>query len=174
MTRGFLFVLCSAVVLGQVPRREPFEIAIQSYRDARSSGDFDTAAARREEARRLLALTPVDSPQLLSRVQAVAQIYQSSGRRAQARAVVQDSLSLADSLGESHFIRIQLLNMLADFWQQDGNLLRALSYREKAVAAQESAPPSGSPEAPGFPAAEFSPSTGSGGFAGRRIAVFGA
>ena len=135
MPRAFLFVLCSTVVLGQVPRREPFDVALQSYRDARASGDFDAAAARREEARGMLAQMPLSSPQWLGRVQAMAQVYQGSGRHAQARAVVQDALSRADSLGESHPTRIQLLNTLADFWQQDGNLLKALVYREKAVAA---------------------------------------
>jgi tetratricopeptide (TPR) repeat protein len=148
MRRGFLFVLCSTVVLGQVSRREPFELAIQSYRDARASGNFDQASAHREEARSLLAQTPLDSPLLPSRVQTVAQLYQSSGWRARARAVVEDELSRTNSLVESHPIRIQLLNMLADFWQQDGNLLRALSYRERAVAALEATPASASPDAP--------------------------
>jgi hypothetical protein len=85
---------------------------------------------------------------LPSRVQTVAQLYQSAGWRAQARAVVQDELSRANSLAESHPMRIQLLNMLADFWGQDGNLLKALSHREKAMAALEAAPPSTSPDAP--------------------------
>src|SRR6266403_1420430 len=146
MLRGFLFVLCSIVALGQVPQREPFDIAVQSYWDARAGGNFDQARFRREEARNLLAQTPSDSPLLPSRVQTVAQLYHDSGWRAQARAVVQDELSRANSPAESHPIRIQLLNMLADFWQQDGNLLKALSYREQAVAALESAPPSTSPD----------------------------
>src|SRR6266581_3820267 len=145
MPRGFLFLLCSIVVLGQVPPREQFDLAIQSYRDARASGNFDQARARREEARSLLAQTPLDSPLLPSRVQTVAQLYQSSGWRAQARAVVEDELSRANSLVESHPSRIQLLNILADFWQQDGNLLKALSYREKAVTAVEATPPGASP-----------------------------
>jgi hypothetical protein len=140
MPRGFLFLLCSTVILGQDPPREPFDLATQSYRDARASGNFDRARARREEARSLLAQTPLDSPQLPSRVQIVAQLYRSSGWHAQARAIVEDELSRANSLVESHPLRIQLLNMLADFWQQDGNLLRALSYREKAVAALDAAP----------------------------------
>jgi len=148
MRRGFLFVFCSTVVLGQVPPREAFEIAVQSYRDARASGNFDQARARREEARSLLAQTPLDSALLPSRVQNVAQLYQGAGWRAEARAVVQDELSRANSLAESHPIRIQLLNMLADFWRQDGNLLKAVSYREKAMAALEAAPPSASPDAP--------------------------
>src|SRR5260370_26058191 len=146
MPRGFLFLLCSTVILGQDP--QPFELAIQSYRDARASGNFDRARARREEARSLLAQTPLDSPRLPSRVQIVAQLYRSSGWHVQARAVVEDELSRANSLVESHPFRIQLLNMLADFWQQDGNLLRALSYREKTVAALDAAPASASPDAP--------------------------
>jgi hypothetical protein len=43
MPRGFLFLLCSIVVLGQVPPREQFDLAIQSYREARASGNFDQA-----------------------------------------------------------------------------------------------------------------------------------
>src|ERR1700682_4704962 len=106
------------------------------------------APAGGEEARILLAQTPLDSPLLPSRIQTVAQLYQSSGWHGQARAVVEDELSRANSLVEWHLIRIQLLNMLADFWQQDGNLLRALSYREKTVAALDAAPASASPDAP--------------------------
>src|SRR5713101_3837933 len=148
MQRGFVAFLCSTVALGQIPPREPFEIAVQSYRDTRARGNFAQARARREEARRLLAQTPLDSPLLPSRVQTVAQLFQSSGWWAQARAVVQDELSRANSLAESHPTRIQLLNMLADFWGQDGNLLKALSCREKAVAALDAAPPSASQNAP--------------------------
>src|ERR1044071_8892592 len=122
MLRGFLFLLCSTVALGQVPPREPFDSAVQSYRDARASGDFDQARVRREEARSLLAQTSLDSPLLPGRVQTVAQLYQGSGWRARAREVVQDALSRANSLPEWHPIRVQLLNMLADFWHQDGNL----------------------------------------------------
>ena len=138
MPRGFLFLLCSTVILGQAP--QPFDLAIQSYRDARASGNFDQARARREEARSLLAQTALDSPLLPSRVQTLASLYRSSGWQGQARAAVEDELSRTNSLVESHPIRIQLLNMLADFWQQDGNLLRALSYREKTVAALDAAP----------------------------------
>src|SRR5712692_5650907 len=167
MLRGFLFVLCSAVSLSQVPPREPFDIAVQSYRDARANGNFDQAAARREEARGLLAQTPLDLPLLPSRVQTVAQLYQSSGWWAQARAVVQDELSRSNSLADWHPLRIQLLNMLADFWQQDGNLLKALSYREKAVAALESTPPGASPDPP---QPRFNPATGTA--ANRSVARF--
>jgi tetratricopeptide (TPR) repeat protein len=133
---------------GQVPPREPFEIAVQSYWAARASGNFGQARALREGARSLPAQTPLDSPPLTNRVQTVAQLYQSSGWWAHSRAVVQDELSRASSLAESHPIRIQLLNMLADSWRQDGNLLKALSYREKAVAAFEAAPPLTSLDAP--------------------------
>src|SRR5207244_1605682 len=78
--------------------------------------------------------------------QNVAQIYQGSGRRLQARAIYQDALTRADALGEWHPTRIQLLNMLASSLQQDGNLLKALSYREKAVAALEAAPAGATPD----------------------------
>src|SRR5437867_6321870 len=108
--RRFLFVLCATVGLAQVRQREPFDIATQSYWDARRTGSFDQAAARREELRGLLAQTPVDSPQWLSRVQTVEQIYNGSGRRLQARAIFQDALTRADALGEWHPTRIQLLN----------------------------------------------------------------
>src|SRR5437879_4209857 len=115
MPRGFLFLLCSTLALGQIPQREPFEIAVQSYWDARNSGNFDQARARREEAHSLLAQTPLDSPLLANRVQTVAQLYQNSGWHAQARGIVQDELSRANSLAEWHPVRIQLMNMLANF-----------------------------------------------------------
>src|SRR5215467_8059451 len=118
MPRGFLFLVCSVAALGQVPRHDPFDLAIQACQEAKASGNFDQARVRREEARSLLAQTPLDSPLLLSRIQTVAQLYQSSGWRAQARAVVEDGLSRANSLVESNPIRIQLQNVLADFWQQ--------------------------------------------------------
>ncbi len=137
MPRAFLFILCSTVVFGQLPQRDPIDNVLQSHHEARQRGDFDAAAARREEARAMLTQSPL-SLQWANRVEAVARVYQGSGRSLEARAIVQEALSRADSPA----IRIQLLNTLADFWQQDGNLLKALSYREKALAAHESAPAS--------------------------------
>src|SRR2546426_750989 len=110
MARRFLFVLCATVLAAQVRQREPFDTATQSFWDARRTGSFDQAAARREELRGLLAQMPVDSPLWVSRVQNVAQIYQGSGRRLQSRAIYQDALTRADALGEWHPTRIQLLN----------------------------------------------------------------
>src|SRR5580704_7412061 len=129
MRRGILFLSCCVVALSQDRQIDPLESAVQSYQDARAQGNFAEAAARREEARTLLARTPVDSPQFGNWVQSVQQIYQNSGRRAQARAILTDALARANSLGESHPVRIQLLNMLADSWQSDGNLLKAVTYR---------------------------------------------
>src|SRR5262245_46547074 len=135
MRRGFLFLLCLTAAPGQVSPREPFDIAIQSYFEARNSGNLNAAADRRAEARDLLRQTAVDSPVFLNSDQNVAQLYQNSVWHAQARTVVEDALSRANSLGESHPIRIQLLSMLGSFWQQDENLLKALFYHEKAIAA---------------------------------------
>jgi hypothetical protein len=145
MPRGLLFVLCSSVLWGQGSRREPFDLAIQAYRDARASGDFGSARDRREEARHLLAQTSLDSPQLPNRVATVVELYRGAGWNARARTVVEEALSRSNSLGESDPLRIQLLSMLAYSWQQDGNLLRALSYRERIVAALEASPPAINP-----------------------------
>jgi tetratricopeptide (TPR) repeat protein len=152
MHRGLLFVLCGTVLWGQIPQREPFDVAIQAYRDARASGDFDQARNRREEARSLLAQTRLDSPQLANRVATVADLYRSAGWNARARVVVEDALSRANSLGESNPLGIQLLNMLADTWQHDGNLLRAVVYREKIVAVLEASPGTANPPGAGVPA----------------------
>ncbi len=141
MRRGILFLLCTALAPAQDRQVDPFERAVQSYQAARAQGSFGEAAARREEAHALLVETRVDSPQFANRVQQTQQLYQNSGRRAQARAVVQEAVARAKSLGDSHPIRIQLLNMLADSWQSDGNLLKALVHREQALAALEAAPP---------------------------------
>jgi tetratricopeptide (TPR) repeat protein len=141
MPRGFLLLLCCTVALGQVEPRDPFDRAMQSSQQARTQGNPVEAATRREEARKLLEQMPAGSPQWAGRVQNLAQAYQGSGRHVQARAVVQDALARANALPEWNPAHIQLLNTLAEFWQQDGNLLRALSYREKAVAAFEATPP---------------------------------
>src|SRR5207244_6563013 len=83
-------------------------------------------------------------------VQQVAQLYQGSGRNVQARAIVQQALDRTTSLGESHPARIQLLTTMADYWQQERNLLKSVGYMEKAVAALEAAPP----EPPAAPASQ--------------------
>jgi hypothetical protein len=147
MPQGFLLLLCCTVALGQVEPRDPFDRAMQSSQQARTQGNPVEAAARREEARKLLEQMPAGSPQWAGRVQNLAQAYQGSGRHVQARAVVQDALARANALPEWNPAHIQVLNTLAEFWQQDGNLLKALSYRERAVTAFEATPPGASSEA---------------------------
>src|ERR1043166_1407818 len=130
MSRRFLLILCSTIAVAQmrvqVPPLDPFDSATKSYWDARRNGNFDQAAAGREALRGLLEQTPVDAPGWLGRVQSVMQMYQDSQRRLQARKVIQDALSRAGGLGDSHPVRIQLLNMMADSFQQDGSMLKAL------------------------------------------------
>jgi tetratricopeptide (TPR) repeat protein len=79
----------------------------------------------------------------------------------QARAVIQDALARANALPEWNPARIQLLNTLAGISQQDGNLLKALSYREKAVAAFETTPPGAAAELAAQPKG-FQPGVASG------------
>jgi len=143
MPGGFLVLLCSAVALAQLgpAPRDPFDTVLESYQEARVAGSFDQAAAHREQARALAAHTPPDSPRFAGHVQTVSQLYQGAGRHAQAQAILEDALARTAVLGPSHPIRLQLLEALAGFWQQDGNLLRAAAEREKIVAAMEAAPP---------------------------------
>jgi tetratricopeptide (TPR) repeat protein len=136
--RTLLGFLCSLTVLAQVPR-EPFDIALESYRKAHAEGRFGEAVAHREDARALLNRTPVEAPQFASWLQQVAQLYQGTGMNLQFRTVAQEALARAGKLGDSHPTRIALLNMLADSWQQDGSLLKSVAYIEQAVAAQEAA-----------------------------------
>ncbi len=147
MRPGFLILLC-AVAFGQVEPPDPFDRAMQLSEQARSRGNSAEAAAQREEARKLLAQVPSDSSQWAFRVQMVAQSYQSSGWHAQARAVVQEALDRAGALPRWNPGRIQLLNSMAEFWWQDGNLLKAVSYREQAVAAFEATPPGAAASTP--------------------------
>src|ERR1044071_8431115 len=112
---------------------------IAEYYKARIAGRYDQAAARREEARRLLETFPADAPQFAGSVASVAQVYQSGGFTAQARAVLEWGLSRAERLGESHPTRFIFLNDLSNQWQQERNLLKAVAYLEKAVAAPDPA-----------------------------------
>lgn len=140
MPREPWLLLCSTLALGQVSPRDPFDRAMQSVQEARAHGNPAEAAARRDEARGLLEQMAANSPQWAGRVQNLAQQYQGSGWHAQARVAVQDALSRVNVLPEWHPARIQLLSTLADFWQQDGNLLKALWYWEKAASALEATP----------------------------------
>ena len=141
MPRGYLFLLLPALTLAQTLPPDPYDRAMQAMQEARSQGNPAEVAARRDEVRRLLDQTPAGSPQWPGRVQNVAQLYQGSGRHADARAIVEDALTRASALPAWNPDRIRLLDTLAGFWQQDGNLLKAVAYREKAVAAFEATPP---------------------------------
>src|SRR6202011_4690026 len=135
-------VLCflySITVLAQ-PAAPPVDLALRAYGKAHIEGRFDEAGARREDARAVLRRVPAEAPQFLSWGQQVAQIYQGAGMNIQARAVMHESLDQGRGLGDSHGTRMALLNMLADSWQQDGNLLKSVSYLEQAVAAAEAGP----------------------------------
>ena len=127
-------LLCCLAAPGQVPPRDPFEALMQDYWKAQSEGRFHDAAARREEAGRLLAQFSADSPLFVGRVQAVAQLYAGAGMSARARAVLEDGLARIPGQQPGRSV---LLERLAHMWQQDGNLLKSVAYLEKTVAAQE-------------------------------------
>ncbi|MGA2039473.1 MAG: tetratricopeptide repeat protein [Bryobacteraceae bacterium] len=123
------------------------ETAIQAAWQARSQGRFEEAAARREQARALLQTVPADSPPFAGCAEQLAQLYQNSSLNARAEATLQEALARVAPLGESHPSRLALLNALANSWQQDGNLLKAVAYLEQE-AAGETAP---TPAAAGQP-----------------------
>ena len=128
-------LLFAGVILAQVrPQEDPIQAALRDYRSARDQGQFDEAASNRELARKLLDQIPVDS-QFGSAVWNVAQLYQGSGLSAQALAIGQQGLARATTLEN----RIQLLQMIADFYAQERNLLQAVAYREKLIAALDEA-----------------------------------
>src|ERR1035441_7957849 len=137
MLRMPLFLICSLAALAQ----DPFDAANQTFWEARNQCRFEAAAAAREQARALLLRVPVDSPRFAGWVQQVVQLYQNSNRNAQARAVLAEALDRTRPLGDGHPTRIAMLNGLADSWQQDGNLLKAVAYLEQAVTAQAKTPP---------------------------------
>jgi tetratricopeptide (TPR) repeat protein len=133
---GFLFTL---IALAQ-PQRNDFQSTYLVYHQARQAGRFEEATAKREELRRMVETTPADSAQLAGCVQMTAQLYESSGMYATARVITEQALDRMTPLGESAPGRIQLLNSLANYWEQDRNLLKAAGYLEKAAAASEKAP----------------------------------
>jgi tetratricopeptide (TPR) repeat protein len=173
MRRGFLCLLWSLSALAQAPQQNPLDLAIQAHWKARTETRFDEAAAKREEARSLLAQMPVDAPQFGGWVQNVAALYSGAGMQARAREVAEAALARTGRMGDAHPTRIQLLNMLAGFWQEDRNLLKAATYAEKAVSALEAAPPPGSAEAGSTAAARSSVFTRVSSISGANVAVFG-
>jgi hypothetical protein len=147
MLRVLLFLTSSLAVLAQQMPRDPLDTTLQQYWQARQQGRIEDAALRRQEARTLLQAVTPDSPRLGMRVQQVAQLFQNGGRNGEARAILQEACDRTAALGESHPNHIAMLAALGDSWRQDGNLLKALGYFEKAAALQASAPPPVSPPA---------------------------
>jgi hypothetical protein len=103
-------------------------------------------AVARDEARRLLATLSVEDEMFLSAVESVAQLYVDSGWRANGIAVYQDALARLTALPAWHPSRVHLLVDLADEWEQNGNLLKAVPFLEQAAAAQGAAPRDAPPE----------------------------
>jgi len=145
MARLAVFLLACAVSFGQPPQPDPIDAATQEYHQAHNRGDFEAAAAKREEARKLLGQAPVDSQRFAGWVSNVTGLYRSAGRTAQARGILEETLKRADGVPA---VRIQILQQLGDAWVQDGNLVRAVGYWEKAVEAVEKTPPPNEPAQP--------------------------
>src|SRR5262249_55834210 len=140
MYRALVGLLLGFTLRAQMPQRDAMEEASSAYFKARSEGRFDVASAKREEMRQILDGSPATSPQLPNWVQRVSQAYQESAMSVQGRAVVEQALARTSGLGESAPARIQMLNMLANYWEQDRNLLKAASYLEKVAEAAANAP----------------------------------
>jgi tetratricopeptide (TPR) repeat protein len=149
MKRGCLSLLFACVALAQVrPQEDPIQAVVRAYQTARDHGQSNEAAAKREVARSLLDQIAPDS-QFGNSVWTVAQLYQGSGLSAQAMAIAQQALARATTLDT----RIQLLQMVSDFYQQDRNLLQAVMYRERLVTALDEAatkPPAEPNSGPGM------------------------
>ena len=146
MARVPLLVLYSLTALAQPgPRQDPMDAAIDAVWRARSMSRYSEADAVLAQACAQLQRTPVSSARFAGWARQVAQLYQSSGRNAQARAIVQQALERTGPLGDAHPSRMDLLNAMGDLWLQDGNLLKAVGYLEQAAAAQAVAPPAAAP-----------------------------
>ena len=140
MARVLLLLLCGMALPAQRPQRppeDPLAAPLRAVATARQEGRFEDAAARRDEARQLIDRLPVDAPQFAGWAQSVSQLYQMGGRTAQARATLRAALDRVEALGAARDTRIQLLTAMADSWQQERNLLQAVTYLEKAAAAWE-------------------------------------
>jgi hypothetical protein len=149
MLRGLAYVLFISAVLAQsgrpVPQQAPVDALIQSYQSACSNGKFDEAAAARDQARALLNQIPVDDPQFANWAQRVSGIYENGGFALRSRDVLEQALARAGGLADSSPTRVALLNALSRSWEQDRNLLKAVSYLEQAVAATEAQAPRTAP-----------------------------
>lgn len=136
------------LLLAQVPTEERLDGALQAYWEAHGKGQFSEAAVRREEARRLILQAPPDAPQYIAWVQNVAQLYDSGGLSQLGRAVLEQALARTGPVQTARISREMLLNALAESWEQDRNLLKAVAYREEAIAEFEKQPPQGDATSP--------------------------
>ena len=137
MYRASLVLLCIGTALSQAPQPDPIFAKRDAFWKARREGRFADAAALREEARATLHQLPADAGPFPSWVQTVVEMYQSGARTAQARAVVEEALARTGKSGTSNPNRLAMLSNLAQLWQQDGNLLKAVLCQEQAVAEAE-------------------------------------
>jgi len=80
--------------------------------------------AKREEIRSLLEKAPVEAPQFVYWLQNVTQMYEAVGKTVVARSIAQAALARASRLPDGHPTRMTLLNMLANSWQREGDLLK--------------------------------------------------
>ncbi|MCU1234380.1 MAG: Tetratricopeptide 4 [Candidatus Solibacter sp.] len=139
--RGALFLLIACTAPSQVRYEDPLQAKLNAIYKAREAGRFVEAAALREDARRMLEGLPPATPAYAGSAHAIARLYESGARTAQARAVLQHALDRAGNSPAYTSVRIAMLAALSDSWFQDRNLKNALEYMQKAVAAQEAAPP---------------------------------
>jgi tetratricopeptide (TPR) repeat protein len=139
-SRVALILIASTMAMAQQGQtQDPIDAAVQEVYTARAGGHFEEAARAREKADALLQRVPIDAPQFAGWVQQVAQLYRDSGLRSQSRAVLQGALAQTAALPDWHPARVAMLNALADSWQQEGNLLKAVGLLEQLAVAQPAA-----------------------------------
>lgn len=141
MLRAVVGFLCIGVSWAQPPAMNPVDAAIQAvYSSQVRFGPMVGDPTLRDAARQALADAPIDSPQYGSWAHAISRFY---GNGLQARAVLEEALARTESLPKNSVIRITLLTAMSDWWQQDRNLLQALSYAEQVMELGPAlAPPS--------------------------------
>lgn len=137
MRCGIAWLLCSSAALAQSPYRDPVQELIEASYRARAAGRFDEATAKWDEARDALRRIPSESPQFWHDTMAISRLYANTGKSAEERVILEQALGRTVVLGDGLRIRADILNNLAGSWEGDGNLLRALQYRERALAEAE-------------------------------------
>ena len=148
MRRVVILLFLSMLVFAQ-PQQSPVEAAISAYSTAHGAGRFTEASQKLDDARHLLDTLKPETPDFGFASIRVAQVFDGLAMTVQARAILESALSRLESLGAAHPAHIGLLSTLADSWEADRNLLKALDYRERAVAASDALgnrpPPARSP-----------------------------